>query len=126
MTQDEIIEMARDTANHGTHANGEVIYTFYSEQLETFANLVAAKAFQNGYEKGIAGFNEAVGLEREACAQVAFSWNQDITDIVALEIRARGEQALAQPKQDGDCKKCTDGCPACDARKLQKEAHDLL
>ena len=30
------------------------------------------------------------------------------------------------PEQDGECKNCTDGCPACDARKLQKEAHDLL
>jgi len=30
------------------------------------------------------------------------------------------------PEQDGKCKHCTDGCPACDARKLQKEAHDLL
>jgi DNA polymerase III alpha subunit len=29
-------------------------------------------------------------------------------------------------EQDGECKHCTDGCPACDARKLQKEAHDLL
>ena len=26
--------------------------------------------------------------------------------------------ALAQTEQDGDCKKCKDGCPACDARKL--------
>jgi len=43
MTQDEIIEMARDTANHGTHASGEVIYTFYLEQLEAFAKLVAEK-----------------------------------------------------------------------------------
>ena len=34
--------------------------------------------------------------------------------------------ALAQTEQDGDCKKCKDGCPACDARKIQKEAHDLL
>ena len=32
----------------------------------------------------------------------------------------------AQPEQDGECKYCTDGCPACDARKLPKEAHDLL
>jgi len=30
------------------------------------------------------------------------------------------------PEQDGKCKHCTDGCPACDARKLTKEAHDLL
>ena len=34
-------------------------------------------------------------------------------------------EALAQT-QDRQCKRCTDGCPACDARKLQKEAHDLL
>jgi len=32
------------------------------------------------------------------------------------------KEALAQP--DGECKRCTDGCPACDARKLQKETHD--
>ena len=32
----------------------------------------------------------------------------------------------AQPEQDGQCKRCTDGCPACDARKLQKETHDLF
>jgi hypothetical protein len=31
--------------------------------------------------------------EREACAQVAFSWNHEITDLVAEEIRARGKQA---------------------------------
>ena len=30
------------------------------------------------------------------------------------------KEALAQieQKQDGDCKYCTDGCPACDAKKL--------
>ena len=26
--------------------------------------------------------------------------------------------AMSQPKQDGDCKKCKDGCAACDARRL--------
>jgi hypothetical protein len=36
------------------------------------------------------------------------------------------KEALAQREQDGECKHCTDGCPACDATKLQKEAHDLL
>ena len=36
------------------------------------------------------------------------------------------KEALAQPEQDGECKYCTDGCPACDARKLSKEAHDLF
>jgi hypothetical protein len=77
MTKDEIIEMARDTANHGTHASGEISYTFYLEQLEAFAHLVAAK-------------------EREACAKVC----DELQDIPATEphhcaedIRARGEQA---------------------------------
>jgi hypothetical protein len=31
------------------------------------------------------------------------------------------KEALAQPEQDGECKHCTDGCPACDARKLPEQ-----
>jgi hypothetical protein len=31
------------------------------------------------------------------------------------------KEALAQPEQDGECKRCTDGCPACDARKLPEQ-----
>ena len=31
------------------------------------------------------------------------------------------KEALAQPKQDGQCKRCIDGCPACDARKLPEQ-----
>ena len=38
--------------------------------------------------------------------------NQTITAI---------KEALAQPEQDGQCKYCTDGCPACDARKLPEQ-----
>ena len=42
MTQDEIIEMARQVAGMITiHANGEATYSFYEYQLKTFANLVA-------------------------------------------------------------------------------------
>jgi hypothetical protein len=64
MTQDEIIEMARKV--------GLVIDGNQSgfDDLAAFAKLVAAKAFQSGYEKGVAAFNEAVSLEREACAKV--------------------------------------------------------
>jgi len=70
MTQDEIIEMARDTANHGTHANGEVIYTFYSEQLEAFAKLVAAKALaQEKALQALHSENERLGLYKDAYAQ---------------------------------------------------------
>jgi len=67
---------------------------------------------------------KAVAAEREACKQIIretpFSnWFQ--ADLIEA-IDKRG-QALAQPKQDGDCKKCKDGCPACDARKIP---NDLL
>jgi hypothetical protein len=67
MTQDEIIEMAR----------------FAGFKMENSAALQAAKAF----------YKLVAAKEREACAQVAFSWNIEITDKVAEEIRARGEQA---------------------------------
>ena len=72
---------------------------------------------------------------KEALAQtqepVAPPWWPAVENILneyglqAIDFVADFKQALAQT-QDGQCKRCTDGCPACDARKLQKEAHDLL
>ena len=102
MTQDEIIEMARFA---GIRIDSFGFQNGFIEEFEAFANLVAAKAFQNGYEKGIAGFNEAVSLEREACAKVVdarlekweknigkdkmYKWMRGLPEV----IRARGEQA---------------------------------
>ena len=102
MTQDEIIEMAQKCGLVGMRPHLDGIY---SEALVAFAKLVAEK-------------------EREAFKQIIretpFSnWFQ--ADVIEA-IDKRG-QALAQPKQDGDCKKCKDGCPACDARKIP---NDLL
>ena len=31
------------------------------------------------------------------------------------------KEVLAQREQDGECKHCTDGCPACDAKKLPEQ-----
>jgi hypothetical protein len=97
MTPDEIIEMAREAGFHlsmwqlslGCDANGTL------DELEAFYKLATAKAFQDGYEKGIAAFNEAVELEREATIKIiketSFSnWFQ--ADVIEA-IRARGEQA---------------------------------
>ena len=92
MTQDEIIEMARKV--------GLVIDGNQSgfDDLAAFAKLVAAKAFQNGYEKGIAAFTEAVNLEREACAKVCekyaaanTSWSKAAVKDCAAIIKARGK-----------------------------------
>lgn len=43
MTQDEIIEMAKQAASHGVenHRSGEVSFVFYNEHLMNFAKLVA-------------------------------------------------------------------------------------
>jgi len=80
MTQDEIIEMARQTASHGVenHRSGEVSYVFYNEHLTNFAKLVAQH-------------------EREACAKVcdkyAGPFNAHRIGECADAIRARsGEQ----------------------------------
>jgi hypothetical protein len=66
MTQDEVIDMAIQAGA----SPDERLWLMYAEELEAFAKLVSAKAFQDGYEKGIAAFNEAVLIEREACAKV--------------------------------------------------------
>jgi len=42
------------------------------------------------------------------------------------EARTAIKEALAQPEQDGKCKYCTDGCPACDARKLPERERFLV
>ena len=47
----ELEKMAKQTAAFGVHPSGEYIYSFYTEQLQAFAKLVAAK-------------------EREACAKL--------------------------------------------------------
>jgi len=101
VTQDEIIEMARFA---GIRIDSFGFQGGFIEEFEAFAKLVAAKAFQNGYEKGIAAFNEAVNLEREACAKVcdelpapdfytdACAGMWDITTLRCGDaIRARGE-----------------------------------
>ena len=96
MTDEEIIAMAKEA---GLEVDGVFFSdTMYRAVLLRFAELVATKAFQNGYEKGIAGFNEAVGLEREACAEIADEYANQVFEhnfskLIAHNIRARGEQA---------------------------------
>ena len=96
MTQDEIIEMAiQAELNLYVH---DLTEKRYIEVIEAFAKLVAAKAFQSGYEKGVAAFTEAVNLEREACAKVCekyaaanTSWTKAAVKDCAAIIKARGQ-----------------------------------
>jgi hypothetical protein len=82
MTQDEFIEMARQVG----------IIPIPDTQI--MLELVAEKAFRNGYKKGIAAFNDAVLIEREACAKIADEWSvgwPHPSRVIAERIRARGE-----------------------------------
>ena len=71
-----IQEMAIETAAYGVHPSGEYIYSFYTEQLQAFARLVAEH-------------------EREACAQICDvlavhpEYASDITKLAAKAIRNR-------------------------------------
>ena len=88
MTQDEIIEMAQECKLIGMRPFIDGIYT---EALIEFAKLVADKAFQNGYEKGVAAFNDAVLLEREACAKLVDHILKEGGGTWGDAIRARGQ-----------------------------------
>ena len=52
MKLDELEKMAQQTAAFGVHPSGEFIYSFYTEQLQALARLIAEH-------------------EREACAKIA-------------------------------------------------------
>lgn len=73
MTQDEIIEMAREVGLPHWNQTKEVVNI---ELLEAFAKLVAEKA---------------VAIEREACAKVCEQWDASHPQRIAAAIRARGQ-----------------------------------
>ncbi len=109
MTLKELEKMAQVTAAFGVHPSGEYIYSFYTEQLQAFAKLVAEHehdklidAAMKAAEKGI---DTAIALEREACAKLCDNrvtayqyatdvWAQEHIDEarhLAKAIRARGQ-----------------------------------
>ena len=72
MKLDELEKMAQQTAAYGVHPSGEFIYSFYTEQLQAFAKLIAEH-------------------ERKACAKEA---ENTFYSVQAVEnIRARGSNA---------------------------------
>ena len=78
MKLETLVEMAKETAAFGVHPSGEFIYSFYTEQLQAFAKLIAEH-------------------EREACAKVCEEQMQGKSIWIegaracSLAIRARGQ-----------------------------------
>ena len=103
MTQDDVIEMARQA---GVRDDERIFEFSQYKYLERFVNLVAAKATEEANAKANASWTlmckKMVAFEREACAQVVDDIElrciaEDVDDPplkhVAAAIRARGEQA---------------------------------
>ena len=60
-------------------------------------------------------------MTQDEIIELAKSINEDWwLDDIDLQAFAK---LVVEKEQDGNCKKCKDGCPACDARKLP---NDLL
>ena len=90
------------------------------EDIKRMAIEARWDAHQSDFDTRIKTFAALVAFaEREACAKIGDDHPSWSSRMYSATIRARD-------KQDGECKLCTDGCPACDATKLTKEAHDLL
>jgi hypothetical protein len=65
--------------------------------------------------------DEALRLALDAFGEIDWSnnsqWQSDRAKVAIASLK----EALEQREQDGKCKYCTNGCPACDARKLPEQ-----
>ena len=104
MTQDEIIEMARQAGCPDVYTEWAkfdwssikgLIVPMTLEQLVHCAKLVAAKEQKKWQDQTVVEIHEAILEEREACAKVCesiFLWSYDDPgETAANAIRARGE-----------------------------------
>jgi len=87
MTQDEIIEMARQAGLY------QDINVSFHQALRNFYDLATAKEREKWQDQTAVEIYEAVAKEREACAKVAEHSFGVIGSTIAAKIRARGEQA---------------------------------
>ena len=62
--------------------------------------------------------DEIIELARQAGCPMANMMPMYFTDTQLLVMLKAFAKLVAEKVQDGDCKKCKEGCPACDARKL--------
>ena len=72
MKLDELEKMAQQTAAYGVHPSGEFIYSFYTEQLQAFAKLIAEH-------------------ERETCAKVCDDLDQKLWEDMGEPMSGYGE-----------------------------------
>jgi hypothetical protein len=88
MTQDEIIEMAKQSDLGFLLSDSWLMH----DEIEHFAKLIADKAVCESSAEYRLGWNDGQIAEREACAKVVGAWSDwhGGTEILAKAIRARG------------------------------------
>lgn len=107
MTRDDIIRMAREAGfmvvSEGEPETG-AWYECFTEEIERFAALVAARALEGSYDEMIALVRAA---EREACAKVL----DEMADDMVREMEpstavayVRSKAAVIRAKGDKPCK----------------------
>lgn len=67
--------------------------------------------------------DEIIELARQAGCPMANMMPMYFTDTQLLVMLKAFAKLVVEKVQDGNCKKCKDGCPACDARRIP---NDLL
>lgn len=94
MTSDDIIRMAREagaTPYTNRHYPDRPVHTFNPEQLAAFAELVRKDYSTTHASLWLDRIHKFMLAEREACAEYLEKQNTAITDMLAAEIRARGQ-----------------------------------
>ena len=85
MKLDTLVGMAKETAAFGVHPNGEYIYSFYTEQLQAFASLIAQ------HEREMcAGLRKEVELKGKCSTEYEEGFWDGLAKYEDL-IRARGQ-----------------------------------
>jgi DNA-directed RNA polymerase subunit RPC12/RpoP len=107
MTKDEALRLAWDALQQIAHVSA-MDYEYQQWAVEAITAIKEALAQPEQCRHRIADARNKVVKDGYICV-----------DCGALFSAADHNEA--QREQDGECKYCTDGCPACDARKLKEK-----
>jgi hypothetical protein len=112
MTKDEALRLALEALQQIAHVSA-MDYEYQQWAVEAITAIKEALAeSEPNYKKALEVWLDKTEWVQETVKPHELGMHR------ADVLKQRIQEALAQPKQDGKCKHCTDGCPACDARKL--------
>ena len=85
MKLETLVDMAKETAAFGVHPSGEYIYSFYTEQLQAFAKLIAEQE-----REACAGLRKELALQGKHTTEYEEGFWDGLEKYENL-IRARGQ-----------------------------------